>query len=567
MLAPATARAVSAAGAIDKVLVAWQPLYRDSIQVQLTFANGNTFGGFASAVVSSRVPRVLGNVASNGRDYVVTYASEERIWTGYISDAGRPQAVHAVGTTGNISSSSPRVASNSLGYYLTWIDGGRLLGLRLDDFGNNSITTTPRVLLDGGVEAVAIAANTNDYFVLAAAGGALYAIPVNASGEAFAPVKVADAIEGAPVVSWDGSSFVAFWRDGESVWSRSLEASGRPRGERHAVAPALTPLAATRELLLLTDGSAVYDVPLGFGGVSTGSPVHLPLDVPGGVATVANAATPYIVVAQPMLTGIPTNLSVFQTRQLAADVSEQHAVDIVRAGGGYVMSWLEESGELRTSRIVSGRYIDGHGVPVAQNVTRYAIATNGTDVELAWGDDVQDLVWSGTQFVKITGDTTARAAATRSGYVVVRGNVATAYAPDGTPRNSTTISGAGELLDVASDGDARVIALFRHATVVLSDDASIVRPLQELSLDATRVGWSGLSFLATRGATAARFSPDGLLRGIDPLFAANTPPSETAVAVGALGYLRSLTDYHFGDAEHVMFRTLREPTPRRRGIR
>ena len=123
-LAPATARAVSAAGAIDKVLVAWQPLYRDSIQVQLTFANGDTLGGGSTfAVVSSHTPRFLGNVASNGRDYVVTYASEDRIWTANVSAAGRPQAVRAVGTTGDIAHASPRVASNSLGYYLTWIDG------------------------------------------------------------------------------------------------------------------------------------------------------------------------------------------------------------------------------------------------------------------------------------------------------------------------------------------------------------------------------------------------------------------------------------------------------------
>jgi hypothetical protein len=565
-LAPATARAVAAAGAIDKVLVAWQPLYRQSIQVQLTFANGNTLGGGGTfAVVSSRTPRLLGNMASNGRDYVLTYASEDRVWTGYVSDAGRPQAVHAVGTTGDIAHASPRLASNSLGYFITWIDGGRLLGLRLDDFGNNSITVTPRTLLASGAEAVAIASNTLDYLVLASAGGALYAIPVSALGEAFPPVKVADAIEGAPVLSWDGSSFVAFWRDGENVWSRAVEPTGLPRGERHAVAPALTPLAATRERLLLTDGSSVYQVTLGFGGVSVGSrPVQLPPEVPGGAATVANATTPYIVLATPTLLGVPTNFGTFQTRQLSADVGEQRNVDIVRAGGDYVMSWLEENGELRTSRLVNGKYVNGHGVVIARNVTRYAMATNGQEVELAWGDDLQDLVWSGTQFVKITGETTARATTTRSGYVVVRGNVATAFTPDGAPRNFTTVSGAGELLDVAGDGDGRVIALYRHATVVLDDDAAIVRPLQDLALDATRVGWSGLSFLATSGATAARFSSDGVLRGIDPLFAANTPPSETAVAVGALGYLRSLSDYHFGDVEHVMFRTLREPTPRRR---
>ncbi|HKO55529.1 MAG TPA: hypothetical protein VJ276_06585 [Thermoanaerobaculia bacterium] len=561
-LKAASARSVAAASAFDKVLVAWQPLHRQSVYVQLTFSNGNTQGGGGLPVVLSPEPRHLGNVASNGREYVVTYASEGRIWTAFVSGDGRPMALHAAGTTGDIARSSPRLASNGLGYYLTWIDGGRLLGLRLDDFGNNTITTVPRTLLEGSPEVVTIASNGTDYLVLASSGGALYAVSVSVTGEASAPVRVADAIEGAPVLSWDGISFVAFWRDGANVWARAIDPSGTPRDERKPTAPPMTPLAATREFLLLSDGNSLYLTNLGFGGVRLGGPHLLPEEVPGGVATLATGTSRYIVMSLPGLYGVALGQAPVQ---LAGATSDQRTVDIVRAGNEYVMSWIEEGGELRTSRIVNGgKYVNGHGVVVAQNVTRYAMATNGQEVELAWGDDVQDLVWSGTKFVKITGGTTARAATTRSGYVVVRGNVATAYTPDGAPRSFTTIDGAGELLDVTSDGNARVFVLFRHATAMLGDDAAVIRPLQPLERDATRAGWTGLSFLATRGAEAARFSPQGQLLGTEPLFEVLVPPSEVAVAVGAVGYLRSLSEYHLGDVEHVMFRTLREPTPRRR---
>jgi hypothetical protein len=565
-LKAAAARSVSAAAApaLGRVLVAWQPLHRQSVYVQLAFSNGNTQGGGGLPVVLSPEPRVLGNVASNGREFVVTYASVGRIWTAFVSEDGRPMALHAVGTTDDIARSSPRLASNALGYYLTWIDGGRLLGLRLDDFGNNTITAAPRTLLEGAPEAVAVASNGIDYLVLASSDGALYAISVSVTGEASAPVRVADAIVGAPVLSWDGASFVAFWRDGDHVWARALEPSGAPRGERKQTAPAMTPLAATREFLLLTDGGALYLTNLGFGGERLAGPHLWPDDAPGGIATLATGTSRYIVMARPTLYGVALERAPVT---LAGATSDQHSVDIVRAGGDYVMSWIEEGGELRTSRLVNGKYVNGHGAVVAVNVTRYAMATNGQDVELAWGDDLQDLVWSGTKFVTITGDTTARAATTRSGYVVVRGNVATAYAPDGAPRGFATFDGAGELVDVASDGDARVFVLFRNATAMLDDNASVIRPLQPLGLDATRAGWTGLSFLATRGAEAARFSIDGQLLGTEPLFATNVPPSELAVAVGALGYLRSLSEYQLGDVEHVMFRTLREPTPRRRARR
>lgn len=558
----AEARRVSAASAVGGILVAWQPLYRQAIYVQLAFESGNTNGGSGIAVVATPNERYLGNVASNGREWIVTWASEGRIWTAWIAD-GRLQATHAVATTSDIAHASPRVASNGSGYYLTWIDAGKLLGIRLDDFGNNSIAPTPQTLL-ANAETPAIFSNRLDYLVTASSGGALYAIAVSSTGEVGAATKLADAIVGEPVLSWDNVSYVAFWRDANGVWARAVQPDGSPRGERKPVtSEPLTPLAATRDTLLLREGDAISTANLTFGGVRVGD-LEYERDVPGGVATIVpNTRNRYIVYALPTLVGA----SGFGDLRLAGATTAQHAVDIVPAGNGtYLMSWIEENGELRISRIINGVYANGRGYTIAPNVTRYAIASNGVDTSIALDDDIQDLVWSGTQFVKITGPTTARAATTRGGYVVVRDGVATAFAPDGTERSTTPIPGAGELLDVSSDGDRRVLVLFRHATIVLDENASIVRPLEPLALDATRAGWTGQSFLATRGNAAAHFTLDGQLLDTVTLFPTNIPPSETAVTVGALGYLRSMSEYYFGDVEHVMFRTLREETFRRRAM-
>ncbi|MBV9497675.1 MAG: hypothetical protein JOZ54_25800 [Acidobacteria bacterium] len=559
----AEARKVSAASAVSGILVAWQPLQRQAIYVQLAFESGNTNGGSGIPVVATPEERYLGNVASNGREWIVTWASEGKIWTAWIAD-GRLQATHAVGMTNDIAHASPRVASNGSGYYLTWIDAGKLLGIRLDDFGNNSITPTPRTLL-ANAETLATASNRLDYLVTASSGGALYAIAVSGIGEVGTPMKLADSVLGDPVLSWDNISYVAFWRDANGVWARAVQPDGSPRGERKPVtSEPMTPLGATRDMLLLREGDALYTANLTFGGVRVGD-LEYERDVPSGVATIVpNTQNKYLVLALPTLVGA----SGFGDIKLAGATTAQHSVDIVPAGNGtYLMSWIEENGELRISRIINGIYANGRGYTIAPNVTRYAIASNGVDTSIAVEDDIQDLVWSGTQFVKITGATTARAATTRSGYVVVRDGVATAYAPDGTQRSSTPIAHAGELLDVASDGDARVLVLFRHATLVLDANAAILRPLEALELDARRVGWTGQSFLATHGNVAAHFTRDGQLLDTVTLFPTNIPPSETAVTAGALGYLRSMSEYHFGDVEHVMFRTLREETFRRRAAR